>query len=307
MLNNNKKHTPRAQLDCIARHNRQGSYLTKKRYYEAMSRFCRFLEAEFHLQNLAKISIKHLVAYVVFMLESGKSASTIKTDLSAIRFFHDKTENAKFPLPDNKELANELGFELERRHFGSLDRTWSDAEYNRMIAKAIEEGRDDIACAMYLARYCGLRIHEVLRMDTAIAERALREGEITIQGKGGKVRTVPVEDECVRVALRTMLDRTERGHKLFVPDGVPTDRAINHIQLFLIKHRDEISDKGREANLTFHGLRHTYAAAKYRALIENGERALDAHLAVSRLLGHERADVTNIYLASIKKEAHHGE
>jgi len=29
---------------------------------------------------------------------------------------------------------------------------------------------------------------------------------------------------------------------------------------------------------------------------------LDAHFAVSRLLGHERADVTNIYLASVKKE-----
>ena len=29
---------------------------------------------------------------------------------------------------------------------------------------------------------------------------------------------------------------------------------------------------------------------------------LDAHFTVSRLLGHERADVTNIYLASVKKE-----
>ena len=28
---------------------------------------------------------------------------------------------------------------------------------------------------------------------------------------------------------------------------------------------------------------------------------LDAHLAVSRLLGHERSDVTNIYLASVRK------
>ena len=36
--------------------------------------------------------------------------------------------------------------------------------------------------------------------------------------------------------------------------------------------------------------------------------ALDAHFTVSRLLGHERADVTNIYLASVKKkEARDGE
>ena len=32
-----------AQLDKIFRHNRQGSFRTKKRYYEAMKRFCRFL------------------------------------------------------------------------------------------------------------------------------------------------------------------------------------------------------------------------------------------------------------------------
>ena len=54
--------------------------------------------------------------------------------------------------------------------------------------------------------------------------------------------------------------------------------------------------------MTFHGLRHTYATEKYRELVANGMPELDAHFTVSRLLGHERADVTNIYLASLKKE-----
>lgn len=38
-------------------------------------------------------------------------------------------------------------------------------------------------------------------------------------------------------------------------------------------------------------------------LIQNGTSSLDAHFEVSRLLGHERADVTDIYLASLRKEA----
>ena len=197
---------------------------------------------------------------------------------------------------------------LKRRRFGGVDRTWSAVEFNRMIGKAVEAARDDIACALYLGRFAGLRIHEVMRIDTATAEQALREDAITIKGKGGKVRTVPIEDERVCVALETMLKRTDRGHKLFVPDGVPTDRAINGVQLFILKHRDDIADDNREANLTFHGLRHTCAAEKYRILVENGMSALDAHFTVSRLLGHERADVTNIYLASVKKkEARDGE
>ncbi len=293
------------QLDRLARHNRQGAFRTRDRYYEAMKRFCRFLAEEYRMQKLSNVSGKHFVAYVEYMQEQEKSASTVKTDLAAIRFFHDQMEGAKYRLPDNDELS----VELERRRFGGIDRTWSAEEFNRMIGKAVNEGRDDIACALYLGRFAGLRIHEVMRLDTATAERALRENAITVKGKGGKVRTVPIEDERVCIALRKMLDRTERGHKLFVPDDMPTDRAINDIQLFIIRHRDEIAESGREANLTFHGLRHTYAAVKYHVLTENGMAPLAAHFEVSRLLGHERADVTDIYLASAgkKEETHNGE
>ena len=93
-----------AQLDKTARHNRQGSFRTKERYYEAMQRFCRFLADEYHLQKLANVSGKHLTAYVIHMQEQGKSASTIKTDLAAIRFFHDKMEQTKYRLPSNDDL-----------------------------------------------------------------------------------------------------------------------------------------------------------------------------------------------------------
>ena len=40
-----------AQLDKTARHNRQGSFRTKERYYEAMKRFCRFLADHYRLKN----------------------------------------------------------------------------------------------------------------------------------------------------------------------------------------------------------------------------------------------------------------
>ena len=91
-----------------------------------------------------------------------------------------------------------------------------------------------------------------------------------------------------------------------VLDGMPTHRAIALLQLFIIRHRSEVQDPGSDRPLTFHGLRHTYTAEKYRELTEGGTGALDAHFAVSRLLGHERADVTNIYLASVRKGEKHG-
>ena len=50
-----------SQLDKLARHNRQGSFRTKERYYEAMKRFCAYLADEFRLQKLENISGKHQV------------------------------------------------------------------------------------------------------------------------------------------------------------------------------------------------------------------------------------------------------
>ena len=206
------------QLDKLARHNRQGSFRTKDRYYEAVKRFCVYLAAHYHLQKLENISGKHL------------------------------------------------------------------------------------------ARYAGLRIHECFRMDTAAAERALRENALTVKGKGGKVRIVPIEDDRITMMLQRLLEKTERGHKLLVPDGIPTDRAINGMQQFILRHRDAICDPtAADRRITFHGLRHTYAAEKYTSLVSGGMTPLDAHFTVSRLLGHERPDVTNIYLASVKGGSARGE
>ena len=147
------------------------------------------------------------------------------------------------------------------------------------------------------------------RMDTAAAERALRENALTVKGKGGKIRIVPIEDERITMMLQRLLDKTERGHKLLVPNGVPTDRAISGMQQFIIRHRDAICDPtAPDRRITFHGLRHTYAAEKYTSLlVDGGMTPLDAHFTVSRLLGHERPDVTNIYLASVKGGTARGE
>ena len=105
--------------------------------------------------------------------------------------------------------------------------------------------------------------------------------------------------------MRKQLERTPRGHKLLVPDDMPTDRAINHLQFFIMRHRDEVRDVDSDRPMTFHGLRHTCAAEKYQELVDSGKGPLDAHFDVSRLLGHERPDVTNIYLASVRKDDKH--
>lgn len=284
-----------AQLDKLARHNRQGSFRTKERYYEAMKRFCAFLADAFRLQKLSNVNGRHLTAYILKLQDDGKAPSTIKTDLAAIRFFHDLM-NAKYKLPDNEELK----VALQRRTFGGVDRTWSREEFSRMLAEALRLGREDYVTILYLARYAGLRIHECFRIDTAIAAGPVREGAITIKGKGGLVRTVPLHPLLVS-RLELHLQTTPRGHKLFVPDDMETHTAI---QPPAGVYSDlQALHPGRRLGAS-HDLPRPPPCLRsewYQERIAAGATPYEARKAVSRLLGHGRDDVTKIYLASLRE------
>ena len=191
-------HALLAQLDKLERHNRQCSYKTRQRYYEAMQRFCRFLADVYHLQKLANISGKHLVAYVRHLQENGKAASTIKTELAAIRFWHDKLGEAKYKLPSNGDLADQAP--LERRKLQGIDRHWTPEQFTAFVAVCRETGRTDYADIATLTFYVGLRIHEVCRLDTAAVEAWERTGLLTVKGKGGRVRSVPVTAAAAKQA-----------------------------------------------------------------------------------------------------------
>ena len=281
------------QLDRLYKHNRQGSYKTRTRYYEAMKRFCVYLADEFHLQKLANIGEKHIEDYVEFMYEKNLQISYIKTELSAIRFWHDQIPNAKHSIPSNDELN------LDKRNFCEKERAWTHGEFNQMLGFCGIFDYADYSAMLCLGWYAGLRIHECFRIDTATANKAIKTGKITIKGKGGLIRTIPV-NESIKFCLKEMIQRTKRGQKLFVPEGTNTDEAIQRLQHFLLYHRDRIRSDDNNP-LTFHGLRHSYACNQYKDFIDEGYNELEAQKAVSKLLGHRRSDVTKIYLTSLKR------
>lgn len=285
-----------AQLDKLYRHTRQGSFTTRQRYYEAMKRFCAFLAEEYRLERLANLGPKHLEAYAARLQQDGRAAATIKTDLSAIRFFHDQMPAPRFSrLPDNRTL------ELERRTFGWEDRTWSREEFGRMCALAEQDGKEDYVTLLHLGRYAGLRIHECFRLDTAAARNAVRCGAVTVIGKGGLRRTVPLP-ESLRTRLDTLARQTPRGQKLFVAPGEQTHTAIHTLQAYLYLNRSLVQDAGDTRPLTFHGLRHAFAAEQYRRLLAEGRSVEAAEQTVAQLLGHRRRDMARLYLASLRQE-----
>lgn len=282
------------QLDKIYRHSRQGSYQTRRRYYEAMQRFCRFLAETYHLEKLANVSAKHMRAYADYMKGKELSASTQKTDLAAIRFFCDQMPSPHHKLPSNSDLG------IERRSFGGTDRTWSETEFSGMVQIAEQLGRKDYVAIFNLARFAGLRIHECFRIDSATARLAIRNQAIEIKGKGGKVRTVQLTQPVVD-KLADMLAITPPGNKLFVPDNMPTHIAIKRLQQFIIAHREKVMDKDAEHPISLHGLRHNYSVAQYQQHLKEICHERKAKVATSKQLGHNRPDVVGVYLASLKK------
>lgn len=159
------------QMIKIYKHNRQGSFKTKERYYEAMNRFLIYLANEWKLEKLSNIAPKHFQAYADHLQNQGKSPSTIKTELSAIRFFHDKISEPRYQLPDNRALS------LEQRKVTGIDRTWKKEEFDAMIQLTEDFRHKDYIALFYLARYAGLRLEECLKIDTASAEKSIKPGD----------------------------------------------------------------------------------------------------------------------------------
>lgn len=189
------------QFNKLFRHLKAGSFKTRERYGKAFKRFMVFLTDRYNLQKLSNISKKHIFAYLQYMQKKGLSASTIKTELAAIRFFHDSMPYTRSELPTNEEL------DLKRRTFGGVDRTWTNREYNLMLAVAIERGHKDYTAILALARYAGLRLEECFRIDTNDTKNALDTGELFVKGKGGLTRYVPI-NESIQITLTDILKET---------------------------------------------------------------------------------------------------
>lgn len=161
---------------------------TRASYKSHMRNFLRFYWREYHGQKISNIEGKHIRAYVAYMKERKLSPNTIKSRLSGIRFYHEKAGGKK-NLPDNNELG------LEKRKSGTYDRAWTLDEVKDGVKVATNMGRMDACHAIYLSFAFALRIEEVCRVRREDIEKAITYDGLTIKGKGGQVRTYPVEFE----------------------------------------------------------------------------------------------------------------
>lgn len=277
------------QIEKVFRHCNQGSFKTRERYADGAKNFAKFMADAFKKQNLNNIKPKHLYAYVEFLQDMGYSTSYATTNLSSIRFFIDQNGGDSSKLPTNNKLGVISRSKEER--IGD-NKAWSPMEIEGFVRYASDVGQERYGDMVRLSSQLGLRLHEVCRLDKNHLRQGLQEKKISIKGKGGLVRDVPVRDIFL---IRKLYDNTQRGEKVFIKKEEETHKVIKNIQMFIYNKQDKFA-LDRDKQLTFHGLRHFYCQNRYSELVRGGLTDLQARKIVSRELGHYRISITEIYL-----------
>ena len=266
---------------------RRAARLTLEAYARDMSQFCAFLQdhlaAPVTNTALSELTPADFRAFMARRRTAGTSSRSLARQLSAIRGLfqyaerNDYFRNAalaairspKLPYAVPKPLSPAAAIATIR-----VEVLHSDTAPSWVTA------RD--AAVLTLLYACGLRISEALGLTQQVAG-----GEtLTVRGKGGKTRIVPVLP-----AAREAIDRYVSLCPWHLAPGEPLFRGVKggplnarNIQLLLERLRGALS---LPETATPHALRHSFATH----LLANGADLRT----IQELLGHASLSTTQIY------------
>ncbi|MDL0435684.1 site-specific tyrosine recombinase XerD [Niallia sp. SS-2023] len=239
---------------------------------------------EVEMVGLTDIQCAHIVRFLGFLKDNGKSSKTIARHIASIRAFHqflfrdrvteeDPTVHIESPQGERslpkvlsmKEVEALLEFPNKLDHFGKRDKAMLELLYAT-----------------------GIRVSELIQLN--MDDVHLMMGFVRCIGKGNKERIIPIGG----AATRALTEYLEEGRPAFISKKEVGDA------LFLNHHGRRLSRQGfwkilkrlgKEAEInkeiTPHTLRHSFATH----LLENGADLR----AVQEMLGHADISTTQIY------------
>jgi integrase len=212
---------------------------------------------EYHnIKDMSKININVIKDWIANKDIAYRTASNYLSELNKVQ------EHFSFNKNEIKDLRVELKDNLERTgHLAQETRAYKNLD-------KIELKSEVLNIAFELQRDYGLRVKEATYIDVA---KQLRGNTLTIQGKGGK----KIEKELSpSLALRI------RENTINAIYSVNSKTYSRNLEKAIIQ-------TGQNFNGT-HGIRHSYAQSQLEAGKSKSE--------VSQEMGHNREEITNIYL-----------
>jgi len=250
-----------------------GDYLTDLRLFAEW--FTQTRDEPFKPQAITPTDVREYRAYLLNV--KRQSPATINRRLVTLRVFCRWAMNEGLLASDPTSAIKPV------KQVQPAPR-WLDRKEQYALRRAAEKDGDvrNLAILLLLLN-TGLRVSEVAGLKLADVELSERKGEITVRGKGTKVRTVPLNAE-VRRALREYLAKRPKVKH----DAVFVNQRGEPLGRLGIEY--QVATLGRVAgleHLTPHMLRHTFA----KNLIDQSV-SLDQ---VAMLMGHRSLTTTARY------------
>ncbi|PJM71255.1 phage integrase N-terminal domain-containing protein [Achromobacter ruhlandii] len=275
----------------LCQRNRDGSYTTQADRIRSLSLAARQLrEAGFQQMKASSLKGKHAQALLERWQGEGLSSGTIKNRLSHLRWWAEKIGKSGILPADNTQLGV-----ADRRYVTNISKA-------QELGTGLEQINDvHVRMGLQLQAAFGLRREEAIKFQPSYADRG---DHISLKGswtKGGRERTVPITTTEQRDVLQAAPHLASTGSL------IPANKTY-------IQQRHVCDGQCKAAGLShMHGLRHQYAQNRYETLtgwpapaaggppvrtLSDTQRIQDtaARQIISQELGHERLQVTAVYL-----------
>jgi integrase len=280
------------QLKQLCRRNRDGSYATQaKRMHHLMLIANQLYDLGFRGMKANSLKPKHAEALVKDWLRQELATGTIKNRVAVLRWWAEKVDKQNVVARSND-------------YYGIPDRQFvtNESKAKAVSVQDLEKVSDPyVRMSLELQQAFGLRREEAIKFSPGFADRG---DHLTLKAswtKGGRERDVPVRTDEQREVLNRALQLAGNGSL------IPRDR--NYVQQLRVYERQTAN-----AGLSkLHGLRHTYAQARYEELtgwkapaaggpvakaLSPGQKVMDrvARRTISQELGHAREQITSVYV-----------
>ncbi|MDD6276175.1 MAG: tyrosine recombinase XerC [Clostridia bacterium] len=238
--------------------------------------------SDINIDFIKKITLQDAYAFLSYCkTERGNDAAARSRKVSSLRAFFkymsvNQNKLERNPMQEleapklNKTLPKYLTLEESQRLLDCIDGKFKERDY----------------CIITLFLNCGMRLSELVSLNY---NDISSDNTMRIVGKGGKERTVYLNDMCVNAIKEYMKVRPVEGvvdkSALFLSNRKTriSAKTVQHIVKELLE-KAGLGGKG----LSTHKLRHTAATLMY----QYGD--VDV-LLIKELLGHENLSTTEIY------------
>lgn len=280
----------------ILNHNRDGSFGTQAEREKVLKMAMEELShSQFKIHDCSQLKGKHIRFLVEDWIDQGLSTGTLKNRMSHLRWLAEKIGNPRIVERSNSS------YNIDNRKY--VDNAVNKAKkLSTSDLDALES--KFLKYSLRLQQEFGLRREESMKFQVGFADR---ESEIVLKAswtKGGRARTIPVRTESQRELLNEIHAFCRLNHtKSLIPRDKTYYQQLKTYEYATAKY-------GLHKN---HGLRHSYAQELYKELtgwdcpkcggkrsreLSESEKQVDlkARLTISRELGHNREEITAVYL-----------